>query len=532
MTGQRNRLSRFWQELKRRRVLHVITVYATASFAIIEVIGNLSEPLNLPTRLSTILIIVLAVGFPPAIILSWLYDLTSGTFERTKPLDETEEEVKPVSVPNAWKIATYVSFVVIVGLVVLNITSRANFIKRGPIDSLIILPLHNLTGDTTLNIYIEGLHSMLITRMKETTGLNVLSKVTSDLYKNTDKTIEQITKENNVDAAMEFDVLCFGETICFEPRLIRGGNKERQVWNDDYSEPKGNLLNVWNKIISQIADKVKLYLTPEEKVKLAVSRIINPEAIDAIAYVEGLNTYLNFSYDTLIKAMDLLNHAIELEPDWAELYDKRGVVWYWYWLFGYESPDSTYPKVHENINKAIELDPDNAGAHLLIAELAYNQEWNWEKAEKEYKIFDSIAHIDTDLRYTGLLRILQRPEEAKKLVDRAYKRDPKSPFVKGYYALSLCYERDYKSAMSILEDLLATDPDNFQSHMMIEQAAFGYGNLNRMFEATKHIFTRYQFDEEAIAEIEKIYDKRGFNAAYEEIIRQLPSQVEKGYDMK
>jgi hypothetical protein len=122
-----NELIQPWQELKRRRVIHVITVYATASFAIIEVIGNLTEPLNLPTSLSTIVIIVLTVGFSPAIILSWLYDLTSGTFERTKPLDETEEAVKPVAVPNARKIATYVSFVVIVGLVVFNIVIRGNY---------------------------------------------------------------------------------------------------------------------------------------------------------------------------------------------------------------------------------------------------------------------------------------------------------------------------------------------------------------------------------------------------------------------
>ena len=69
MAGHRNKLSRFWQELKRRRVIHVITVYASAAFVIIELIGNLTEPLNLPTSLSTIVIIVLAVGFPLAIIL-------------------------------------------------------------------------------------------------------------------------------------------------------------------------------------------------------------------------------------------------------------------------------------------------------------------------------------------------------------------------------------------------------------------------------------------------------------------------------
>ena len=120
MPAQQSSLNQFWQELKRRRVIHVITVYASAAFVIIELVNNLAEPLNLPATLPTIVVIVLAVGFPLAIVLSWLYDLTSGGVERTKPLSEIKEGEKPV-VPNAWKIATYVSFVVIAGLVTLNI---------------------------------------------------------------------------------------------------------------------------------------------------------------------------------------------------------------------------------------------------------------------------------------------------------------------------------------------------------------------------------------------------------------------------
>ena len=94
MTENPNKLSNFWQELKRRRVIHVITVYATAAFVIIELVNNLAEPLNLPARLPIIVVVVLAIGFPLAIILSWLYDLTSEGVERTKPLSEIKEEEK------------------------------------------------------------------------------------------------------------------------------------------------------------------------------------------------------------------------------------------------------------------------------------------------------------------------------------------------------------------------------------------------------------------------------------------------------
>ena len=92
MPQKRRPISQFWQELKRRRVVHVITVYASASFVLIELVNNLTEPLNLPSSLATIVIIVLSVGFPLAIILSWLYDLTSEGVKKTKPIKEVKWE--------------------------------------------------------------------------------------------------------------------------------------------------------------------------------------------------------------------------------------------------------------------------------------------------------------------------------------------------------------------------------------------------------------------------------------------------------
>ena len=90
MSHQPNKLARFWQELKRRRVIHVVTVYASASFVLIELVNNLTEPLNLPSGLATIVIVVLAVGFPLAVILSWIYDLSGEGLERTKPIEEVQ----------------------------------------------------------------------------------------------------------------------------------------------------------------------------------------------------------------------------------------------------------------------------------------------------------------------------------------------------------------------------------------------------------------------------------------------------------
>ncbi len=86
MPANPNRLSRFWQELVRRKVVHVIVVYASVAFVIIELITNVSEPLRLPEWMPTLVILILIVGFPIAVILSWFFDLSFKGFVKTEAI--------------------------------------------------------------------------------------------------------------------------------------------------------------------------------------------------------------------------------------------------------------------------------------------------------------------------------------------------------------------------------------------------------------------------------------------------------------
>ena len=124
MPDSPRKLSQFWQELKRRNVVRVVTVYAGAAFVIIELINNITEPLNLPEWTPTLVIVLLATGFPIVIIFSWIYDIhPEGGMVKTEPADRVSEEDIPKS-SNGWMIASYISFAVIAGLIVLNIMPR------------------------------------------------------------------------------------------------------------------------------------------------------------------------------------------------------------------------------------------------------------------------------------------------------------------------------------------------------------------------------------------------------------------------
>jgi len=525
MPANPNKLSQFWQEIKRRRVIHVITVYASAAFVIIELVGNLTEPLNLPTSLSTIVIIVLAVGFPPAIILSWLYDLTSGIFERTRPMEDIQEEEK-AKVPNAWKIATYVSFLVIAGLVVFNIVTRGDVLKPGMIQSLAILPFENYTGDKQLDYVAAGMHSSLVGDMGKLGALRVTGKTSSSIYKNTDKSALDIARELDVEALVEPAVMYYGDSIRLQIKLITLYPKEKQLFVEDYMVDKSQVLNLFSKISKQIADEIMIELSPEEERLFAKSRTVDREAYDE--YLKALGR-VDFSRESLYKSLEYLNNAVEKEPDWAPLYAGLVDVWVYIQQMGLESTYITSPKIYTNLNKALELDPDLSDSHYLSGMIAYLMEWNWEKSEKEFLKALVINPSDAESRifYAHLLCILQRYDEAIPQAQLALELDPLNPNMKIWYSVVIRAVDDYdpKSALELAEEIAAADPNYYMAYVAIEAAAFYYRDYNKVMEATKHVLAK----EVDFKEVERIFEESGFVAANEEILRQLELIAQNGF---
>ena len=502
----------------------MITVYASSAFVIIELINNLAEPLNLPPNLLTIVLIVLAVGFPLAIILSWLYDLTGQGMERTKPLSEIEEGEKTV-VPNAWRIATYISFVVILGLAVLNIVVGGKQVRAGDIQSLVILPFENFTGDDQLDNMVSSMHSLLCGDMGRISGLRVVGKTSSKIYKDTDLSAKDIARELNVDAVLEPTIMCLGDSVCMQFRLVSTTGEEDQIWVGDYKEDKRQILNLFNRLTRQVADEVMIELTPEEERLLSKSRTVDREAYDA--YLQSSFLIDDGSEESLYKALEYLNRAIEKDPDWAPLYSGLCSVWTALALVGAESPEIADPKIIAYRNKALELDPDFADIHAMNAGIAFWTEWNWEKAEKEYVKAIALNPNDAVSRvlYAQLLCCLQRPDEALRQGQLAIELDPGNPWVQVYYSAILFSVGDYEAALTIGENLVATKQDHAFGNSIVEWAAYYCKDYEKSFQATKHLLP---LEEDAIKEIEVIFNKKGFFAAFEEITDQLEVLAQKG----
>jgi len=273
--------------------------------------------------------------------------------------------------------------IIIVSLIVFDIIGGGKQARAESIGSIVVLPFSDYTGQDTLEWFVSGMHSALIQDMGKIGSLRIPGTTTSQVFKNSDKTINEITSELKVGAALETAVLCLGDdSICFQTRLIKTGQEEEQLWIADYKIARNQILNWYNGVTKQIAEEVKVELTGKEETLLADARTVNKDAYDN--YLKGKFYWERLGKEDLEKALEYFNHAIELDPGWAPPYAGVAEVYGGLMQMGFMPPGEAMPKINENLDKAIELDPDYPGSHYSKAIFGVWMEWDWEKGEREF----------------------------------------------------------------------------------------------------------------------------------------------------
>ena len=160
---------------------------------------------------------------------------------------------------------------------------------------------------------------------------------------------------------------------------------ESHLWGESFQQKITEVEDIFNiqiRIAESIANELKAVISPEEERKL-IEKI---PAADLEVYDEYMKarSYLNnYTRESANKALEYLNSAIEKSPDWAPLYAGLAEVWMWIQQSGWNNL-LLRPKISENLNKAMELDPDLAEVHYQSAVIVQLVEWNWEKSEKEF----------------------------------------------------------------------------------------------------------------------------------------------------
>ena len=182
-----NKIYHFWQELRRRKVVRRNMVYAASGFVLLELVSIIAEPFGLPDWSLKLVFIFLCIGFIISVILSWFYDFTPDGLERIKSTDTANDLIpeKPSQLL-AWKITSYISIVIIIGLLVINITSgkKQSEVLTALEKSIAVLPFENMSIKDEHSYIGDAMTDEIIMQLKNIKEFRVISRTSTLKYKN------------------------------------------------------------------------------------------------------------------------------------------------------------------------------------------------------------------------------------------------------------------------------------------------------------------------------------------------------------
>lgn len=427
MTTHYSRIINFWKELKRRKVIQVVTVYAASAFVILELVDILAPSLRLPEWTLNLVLLILCVGFVIAIILSWIYDIQpEGGIARTEAVEKHKaEEIQGSS--RGWKIASYISFAVIAVLLVMHVVSRNDRSgkKEVPDKSIAVLPFGSLSDDPEKQYLADGVMEAILLHLSRIEDLRVTSRTSVEQYRNTEKTVNEISAELNVAFILEGSFQKYGDQAKLTVTLIKPG-EESNVWSNEYDRIWKDIFVVQGEVAKAVARELASLIKPEEVDGMVKMPTRNLKAYEL--YLTGRGFWNRWIDEDIRKGMDYFQKAIHLDPEFALAYAGLANAYNTVSFYSLTDPEETYPKAKELAQKALEIDPQLPEAHIALAYVKIYYDWDWEGGEKEFR--------------------------------RAIELDPENVTAHHLYAYSLILQTRYGEAMNELGTALALDPSN------------------------------------------------------------------------
>ena len=385
--------------------------------------------------------------------------------------------------------------------------------------SLLVLPPDNYTATDTLDYFLAGIHSSLIGDIGKISALRVPSKTTANAYKASGKSIPEIASELNVEYVIEPSVMCLGDTVCIQVKLMSVFPEEKQIWMNNYFIESSQIQNWYRGVTREISEGIGVSLTTQEKLLLTKTDTVNPSAYNA--YLKGLFYLDRISRQSLEEAEKQFNLAIKLSPDWASPHAGMTKVWGYRQQMSFVSNTVAVPKIYENLNKMLELDPNSATSHSIVAERAIWTEWNWKKGEKEYLKTLELNPNDALSRmfYAHLLMILRRDDEALEQAKTAYQLDPLRPFILGLYNIVLMNAGRCDEAVKQSEKAYSLDPENYFGYISLIRAYHCIGEDQKAFDVWEEINWEKRTKHNVVENYRNAFKKGGWIAAQKEAIR-------------
>ena len=461
-------------EFKRRNVYKVAVAYAVMGWLLIQIATQTFPFLEIPNWAIRLVIMLVAIGFPIALILAWAFELTPEGIRRAETVTGA---TAAKSAHRAWIYVVMVAGILSIGVfflgryTALRTSSSPESAKAAAPSSksLAVLPFANLSHDPDNAYFAAGIQDEIITRLAKIGELKVVSCLSTQRFKSSPDDLPAIAKELGVANVLQGSVQRSPDAVRVNVQLV-GAETDTHLWADTFDRKLTDVFQIESDIAKTIAEKLQAKLTGSEERAISMQPTADVEAHQL--YLKGRYLWNRRTAENLEKALNYFQQAADKDPNYALAYSGIADTCALFSVYGAGAPQEYLPRAKAAAEKAVELDDSLAEAHASLG-LVYNSYFRGAESARE---FDRSIQLDpnyaTAHHWYGRLTLVMQGKLDHALVEvkRAYELDPVSPIIHtdvgGVYLMA----RRYDEAIEQLRGTVQMDPEFYWAHRFLGMA--------------------------------------------------------------
>ncbi len=498
MASNTNSMISLLTDLRRRHVFRVAALYVVAAWLLLQFADVIFPGLGIPETAIRYVLIGAIVGFPIALIIGWMYEVTPQGIVRTAPLSETDQApdlslrgTDYIFLSALALVAVSVTYGLIIGLGNVAEIEPASVERMAfPLPdkpSIAVLPFDNMSGDIEQEYFVDGMTEDLITDLSKISGLFVIARNSVFTYKGKLIKVQEVAEDLGVRYVLEGSVRKVGASIRINAQLIdavSGGH----VWAERYDGTAEDIFALQDRITNKIVSALELSLTQAENI---VDRgTTSPEAHDA--FLRGWAHFRRNTPEAFARAVPYFEQAVEVDPNYSLANAALATV-YWKVLDKFWSTRNdawvafqkiTWDEVAERYAEYVSRAMESPGA-LAYQALAfkYTMQGRHDEAVAEARRAITVDP-NNPIGYEALAATLiygGQPVEGKQAIKEAMRLDPRFPFEYLFWlGLAQFNMEQFEEAAETLRRATHGNPEDDRSLIVLAAA---YGQLARLEDA-------------------------------------------------
>ena len=348
-------------------MFHVAATYLVVGWLLTEVLTTLLPAFGAPSWVSRAVMLVFALGFVPAIILSWVYEITPDGIKKDSDVDRTDGDLRRS--PSRWGYATVAA--VAAGVILVSVfSSRVNIEQAAPAvttvndASVAVLPFVNMSGNEDNEYFSDGLTETLLHILAQVPELKVAARTSSFAFRDQNKTIVEIADALDVAHVLEGSVQRAGDRVRITAQLIRA-NDGFHVWSENYDRTLDDIFGIQDEIAVKVGGALSASLlgSVDDGSLAGTATTSSPDAFDL--YLQALQGRATYSHGGLRTAEGLLKGALTTDPDFLDAKTELAINYWQQVETGLMDQQAAFTNIVALVDQVIATRPDDANARAI-----------------------------------------------------------------------------------------------------------------------------------------------------------------------